>query len=150
MKPKSCYAYLIDILNKKDFSTNELRLKAQNKEYPPQEVDQAIELLIRQNYLNDKRYAENIIYFYSKTKGINWLNRKMQEKKIPNSIIYDLLNEIEHDEDYSKLAEKIKSKFRIQSSSQIDQALYLKIYRYLGYNGYDNISNVISKVKQII
>jgi SOS response regulatory protein OraA/RecX len=148
MNKKSCYAYLIDILNKKDFSTQELVYKVTVKEYPQEEIEAAINLLTMQNYLNDKRLAENVIYFYSKTKGINWIKRKLQERKIPREIIIEVLeaNE-ENEEDYTIIVSKVISKFRLKSLGDIDHKMYAKIYRYLVYNGYTNVTNTIELIK---
>jgi SOS response regulatory protein OraA/RecX len=148
MNKKSCYAYLIDILNKKDFSTQELIYKVTLKDYPIEEIDAAISLLTAQNYLNDKRLAENIIYFYSKTKGINWIKRKMQERKIPREMIQEVLESDETEPDFREITKKTISKFRITSIHDIDHKLYAKIYRFLIYNGYNNAPAIIETLKE--
>jgi SOS response regulatory protein OraA/RecX len=148
MNKKSCYAYLIDILNKKDFSSQELIYKATSKEYPVEEIDAAISLLTAQNYLNDKRLAENVIYFYSKIKGINWIKRKMQERKIPREMIEEVLQSDESEPDLREITKKTISKFRITSIDEIDHKLYAKIYRFLIYNGYNNAPSIIETLKE--
>jgi regulatory protein len=145
---QTCYSFLISLLNKKDYSTKTLIQKAQIKSYEQQDIDDAIALLLAQNYLNDQRYATNLIEYYSKTKGKNFIYQKLTQKLIPKEIINELIDQ-EIEPDYNQVLTTLKSKLRIQSIQELDYKNYQKAYRILVSRGFLNPQEIINKLKNI-
>jgi SOS response regulatory protein OraA/RecX len=142
----TCYSYLINLLNKKDYSTQELISKATTKGYFDPELSETIERLINLKFLNDTRLAENLIEWNQKSKGKNWLIQKLKSRKIPNDIIEETLLSL-NEPDYSELSRMINSKLRVTSLIGLDQKSYLKAYRLILTKGYENPGQIIKNLQ---
>ncbi len=144
----SCNGYILYFLNKKDYSRQVLWDKAITKGYPENEVKEAIDNLIAKNFINDRRYAEQLVEFYSRTKGNYFIAQKLKQKLVPKEIIEDLIEaNQEGDNNYQDLIPFIKSKLRIKTIEDIDFKMYQKIYRLIATRGYSNVGKIIDELK---
>jgi regulatory protein len=147
----SCNGYILYFLNKKDYSKQVLWDKAINKGYPETEVKEAIDNLVAKNFINDRRYAEQLIEFYSRTKGNYFIAQKLKQKLVPKEIIEELIEaNTEDDNNYKDLIPFIKSKCRIRTIEDIDFKMYQKVYRLIATRGYSNPGKIIDALKEEI
>jgi SOS response regulatory protein OraA/RecX len=145
----SCNGYILYFLNKKDYSKQVLWTKAINKGYPENEVKEAIDNLVAKNFINDRRYAEQLIEFYSRTKGNYFIAQKLKQKLVPKEIIEELIEaNTEDDNNYKDLIPFIKSKCRIRTIEDIDFKMYQKVYRLIATRGYSNPTSIIDALKE--
>jgi SOS response regulatory protein OraA/RecX len=147
----SCNGYILYFLNKKDYSRQVLWDKAINKGYPENEVKEAIDNLVAKNFINDRRYAEQLVEFYSRTKGNYFIAQKLKQKLVPKEIIEDLIEANQESEDnFEDLIPFIKSKCRIRTIEDIDYKMYQKVYRLIATRGYSNPTRIIDALKENI
>jgi SOS response regulatory protein OraA/RecX len=147
----SCNGYILYFLNKKDYSRQVLWDKAITKGYPENEVKDAIDNLVAKNFINDRRYAEQLVEFYSRTKGNHFISQKLKQKLVPKEIIDDLIEaNQESDNNYEELIPFIKSKCRIKTIEDIDFKMYQKVYRLIATRGYSNPTRIIDALKEEI
>ncbi|RIY31735.1 hypothetical protein CKF54_06160 [Psittacicella hinzii] len=58
----SAYDYLIYLLSRKEYSLNQLRQKLKSKNYPDNEAEQALQIVVEKKYQSDARYAESFVH----------------------------------------------------------------------------------------
>ena len=93
-------------------STKELKEILLRKEYPKELIDQAIEKLTKQGYLNDRVYARSYIntQMLTSSKGPFRIIKDLEEKKIDSNIIEEeiqVFTEEEQEERIKKIIEKL-------------------------------------------
>lgn len=101
----------LDLLSKRSYSSAILADKLREKEFPEEEINLAIKKLKSLGFVDDKKYAENLVREYSEFKryGAYRIKLKLIEKKIPEEIIKDALSKISkisEQENVSELAKK--------------------------------------------
>lgn len=88
-------------LERADYSKERLYKKlVNNKKEPhrPEVARQAVDYLEERGYINDRRYAENLIDYWSKKSlSMLQLKRKLFEKDVPKELADELLEEVEID-----------------------------------------------------
>lgn len=137
-------SYFLNILSKKDYSQRELIDKALQKGYEQTEIDNEIEFLRLNNYIDDYRMAENIIFYYQKNKGKNWLKQKMKHRKICDDAISKALEDYQ-DNPTDELKKQVENKYKISDWNEIDFKTKGKIANFLGYRGFSNPFEIISE-----
>lgn len=113
------------------------------KGYLPNSIDYAIQFLESYGYLNDKYYAENFVKTKQNQKGKLYLKNALSQKGISSSVIEEILNDIQTDDNaILDLAKKyLKNKI-------IDQKTKEKLYRHLLSKGFEY--SEVSKVVNIV
>ena len=144
---KTCYGYLLNLLNKKDYSEQELINKANSKSYTEEQIQEALERLRLYNFYNNERLATNLINFYKTNRGENWLYLKLSARLIPKDIIKEVLENIEV-ENYDELSRHIKSKLRITTLKNLEYLQYQKVYKIIFSRGYKNAKEIISSIQE--
>lgn len=142
----TCYSYLLGLINKKDYSTQELISKATTKGYEDPELTETIERLINLKFVNDTRLAENLIEWNQKSKGKNWIIQKLKSRKIPNEIIEEVLLTMD-EPNFDELTRLLHSKLRVTSLISLDQKSYLTAYRLIMTKGYENPGQIIKNIQ---
>ena len=143
------YSYLLNLLNKKDYSEAELRKKCTDKGFDISKVEPEIESLQTKNWQNDKRLAENIVLFYSTTRGPNWISQKLKLRLIPNEIITEVLQSSEQcdDNSFDQIRQIVERKYRIIEWNNIDIKTQNKVVYFLQYRGYNNVFSILQNWK---
>jgi regulatory protein len=144
------YSYLLNILNKKEYSTQEMRTKALKKEFDPKLIEIEIQGLLDKNWLNDKRLAENILDYYRDQRGLNWITQKMKTRLLPHDLIDEVINTFK-DSDQPQEFDSIKlmatRKYKVTDWSAIDIKVQNKVIWFLQYRGYSNAFELINSWK---
>ncbi|MFI3264418.1 MAG: regulatory protein RecX [Rikenellaceae bacterium] len=115
----------------------------------PEHRSEVLERLIADKFIDDRRYAE--AYVREKLNLSGWGTRKiassLKAKKISDSIITEVLSQIDHSSTEERLRTKIERKIKIVKYKDIYD-LKNKLIRYgisLGYD-YSMIQNVVSQI----
>lgn len=127
-------------------SVHDLRLWLLQKDYPNHLVNQAIEKLIQQGYLNDQQYAKSYVssQMLTTNNGPFKIRRELVDKSVELSYIEEALEEFT-DEDQIQRIHKIIEKGIKGNHSRGGVVLKQKIYQDLKSLGYD-----ISLMNQVI
>ena len=146
---KQLYAYYLGLLKARDYSENELKIKAKTKGYSNSAIAVVLNWLKQQNLVNDHRLAENLLEYYKSNKGVVWLQQKMRQRQIPTEIIEQVLQNYSGQPDISNLKQLLAKKYQIsswQNSNQIDPKTKRKIVNFLSKRGYPNPYNLLQQI----
>lgn len=109
-----CY----DLLSRRDHSVKELKTKLL-RTVDEENADRAIEKMIDYGYLDDEKYAKNLVKYLSETKKMskNHIKQEMYKRGVPNDIIAYTLEETEID-NVSAVVDLIFTKYRNKLDAQ--------------------------------
>ena len=141
---RTALMYATDLLARQDHSETNLRRKLVNKEYPEDEINEAIEKLKKYKYLNDQRSCENQfdLLYRSNRYSIRQICFKLTKFGFDNELIENFKPE-DCDEHDKFVAERLlKSKFKSIPEDK-------KMWNFLSAKGfeYSTISFAINKFK---
>ncbi len=85
--------YALNILNRKDYTEFEMFSKLKMKGFDDNEINETIKYLKSNNFLNDKRYVENFVYFRLKNGyGKKRIEYDLKKKGIGEELINKYVN----------------------------------------------------------
>lgn len=136
----------LEILSYKMRSERELREKLVGYEYPPEDVEKAVEYVKSYGYINDSRYAEQYVASRGKQKGRSLLRMELIRKGIdPEDAekALDSMEESEEDTAYELILKKAGD------PHFPDEKEYARIYRFLAGRGFksSDISRALRRYK---
>lgn len=141
----SALNYFLKILEKKDYTIKELQLKGQKREYPGDEVQEAINKLIDYKYVDDDRLTQFLVEKYTTTRGQYWIQQKLQQRLISKELIQKyLIPKSLEDQDLSVLKAKIERKYKITNWKELDIKVKNKVLSFLSRNGFNNIYDILN------
>ncbi|MGQ9845378.1 MAG: regulatory protein RecX [Caldisericia bacterium] len=130
-----CLNYTLKILSRKDYFSKELKMKLIEKGYNLSDIDEVIDHLIKEKYINDeslverkinylqnKGWGEFKIYKYLLEKG---MSKEFIKSSLENYLDYEL--EIKNIIKYSKKKKEFEKKVRYLTSKGFKESLVLKI-----------------------
>ena len=141
--------YVLNLLAKRDYSYQELLDKLVIRKLTLNESASELKIILEKNWINDTRLTENLILYYSKTRGPNWINQKLRQRKIPLEIIkqnqhkLSKSSDIRDQNDYRNLKLKIQRKYNFTNWKELDLKSKAKIWNYLTYHGFNNVGDLI-------
>ena len=132
------YYYALKQLNRKAFSKEDLKTFLLRKEYPLFLVENTLNLLIDQGYLNDLIYVRGYIHqqMITTLKGPLRIKQELYNKKISSDIIEKEINVFSIDEQKVKINKIIQKKIS-ENHSRGGYVLKQKIIQDLKVLGYD-------------
>jgi regulatory protein len=139
--------YFLNILSKKDYSVAELIRKGEVKGISGSEVKEAIHWLEEYGYVNDMRYASNLVEHYKPTKGSRWISMKLQQKLIPAHIIDEVLIKLE-DTATDQIKKKVEQKYSVTDWNNVDPKVMGKIQNFLARQGFTRPFDMINEWKE--
>lgn len=130
-----CLNYTLKILSRKDYFSKELKMKLIEKGFNSSDIDEVIDHLIKEKYIDDESLVERKIN-YLQNKG--WgefkiykylLEKGMSKEFVKNSLEKYLDNELEIKNiiKYSKKKKEFEKKVRYLTSKGFKESLVLKI-----------------------
>lgn len=125
-KPKSAYAKAVELLSRREHSIRELKQKLIQRDYAEDEIDSAIEQLLKANYLSNERFIGCLI------------RARISQTMGPARIKAELLN-------HEISSTQIESHEEWQQTNWHDIALQAKIKRFGGAAATDHKA----KLKQL-
>ena len=132
------YYYALKQLNRKAFSAEDLKLYLLHKEYPLSLVEDIINKLVEQGYLNDLVYARSYIHqqMITSLKGPLKIKQELYNKKISSDIIESEIDVFSEDDQKERINKIIQKKIN-ENHSRGGFALKQKIVQDLKILGYD-------------
>ncbi len=85
-----------------EYSAFDIRYKMKRKDYCERMIEEVIETLYKERYLDDRRYAESYIRSYSRSKSRSLIVRELEYKGIGGDWLDDILEEVYEDEEIDK------------------------------------------------
>ncbi len=91
---KRCKLRAMNLLQKKDYTENQLRNKLAEGLYPCELIDDSISYVKMYKYLDDERYARDYITYHMTTRSKNRIMQDLIKKGISKEKILPILDEI--------------------------------------------------------
>ena len=132
------YHVALDSINSRYKSIFELKMLLLKKEYPLELVDNAIDKLINQGYLNDRMYAKSYINnkMITSSSGPYKIEKELQEKKVDLDIIKEEIIAFSDEEQLIRIRKLIEKGIKT-NHNRGGVVLKQKIYNDLKIAGYD-------------
>ena len=108
------------LLGRRQHSSSELRRKLWNKDYEQKLIDEVIEDLKKNGYLNDKDFIRAFVAEKSKTK--NWSSKKIKgelfKRGVASKLIDEMLSEQPTESDLESAMKLAKKKYEVLSEKK--------------------------------
>lgn len=128
----------------------EVRLKLKENGFAEDVIDEVLDILEKDEYLNDKVYCEIFIEDKKKLNGYgkNKIKSLLIQKGISKNIFEDFLNEFEYDEEFDNALKMGIKKLELLSNEEDNFKKKQKIINYLTYRGFgfDVINDVLKEI----
>ena len=128
----------------------EVRLKLKENGFAEDVIDEVLDILEKEEYLNDKVYCEIFIEDKKKLNGYgkNKIKSLLIQKEISKNIFEDFLNEFEYDEEFDNALKMGIKKLELLSNEEDNFKKKQKIINYLTYRGFgfDVINDVLKEI----
>ena len=136
--PKRAKKRCLMLLQKKDYTEEELRRKLRDGEYPASCIDEAIEYVKGYHYIDDYRYCKSYISCYGDKYSRQQIVSRLLAKGVDKKCILETYEEVQAMGEVASEEELIyavlaKKHFDISTS---DMKARQKIYRHLLYKGF--------------
>ena len=143
------YQTLIRLLSSRDYSEHKLREKLRNRNFPANEIDDAINEVKEKNYLKEEIYAEaRAKAFMNKGYSQNFIKQKLNQEhvKVENEFIEEIYDDHKRSED-DQIKYLIDKKLR--GKQLIDYDHEVKIIRFALSKGHKigSIKKVLKEYK---
>jgi regulatory protein len=128
------------LLGRRQHSSSELRRKLWNKDYEQKLIDEVIEDLSKNGYLDDKEFIRAFVAEKSKTK--NWSTKKIKselfKRGVASKLIDETLNERLKEDDFENAMKLAKKKYEVLLKRNLEpKELRNKLSTYLFSKGFD-------------
>lgn len=128
----------------------EVRLKLKENGFAEDVIDEVLDILEKEEYLNDKVYCEIFIEDKKKLNGYgkNKIKSLLIQKGISKNIFEGFLNEFEYDEEFDNALKMGIKKLKLLSNEEDNFKKKQKIINYLTYRGFgfDVINDVLKEI----
>ena len=128
----------------------EVRLKLKENGFAEEVIDEVLDILEKEEYLNDKIYCEIFIEDKKKLNGYgkNKIKSLLIQKGISKNIFEDFLDEFEYDEEFDNALKMGIRKLNLLSNEEDNFKKRQKIINYLAYRGFgfDVINDVLKEI----
>ncbi len=129
--------YALKILQKKDYTEKRLRDKLIEKGFSPSAVDDTIMWLKEKGYIDDRRFAENLVFFKQKKGyGKGRIMKDLFLRGVDEDIARDAIGKIDFEEEV-KRAEEILQKREKMVKVEQREVLKKKLSQYLLQRGFN-------------
>ena len=99
----------VSLLARREHAVYELKLKLESKGFSGLVVDQALEELIEDDYLNESRYVEMMIrHHFQRGNGPNKIRHIMRQQKVANSLVQKFFEDFDGDWQISAKQARVK------------------------------------------
>jgi regulatory protein len=128
------------LLGRRQHSTSELKRKLWNKDYEAKLIDEVINDLKKNGYLDDEEFIRAFVADKTETK--NWSNKKIKseliKRDLASKLIDEIINEQPYESDYGNAMKLAKKKFEVLSNRKLElKELRNKLSGFLFSKGFD-------------
>ncbi|WP_455059730.1 regulatory protein RecX [Parvimonas micra] len=128
----------------------EVRLKLKEKDFTEDIIDEVIDILEKEEYLNDRLYCEVFIEDKKQLNGYgkNKIKSLLIQKGISKSVFEDFLDEFEYEEEFDNALKMGIKKLNLLSNEEDVFKKKQKLINYLAYRGFsfDCINDVLREI----
>ena len=128
----------------------EVRLKLKEKDFTEDIIDEVIDILEKEEYLNDRLYCEVFIEDKKQLNGYgkNKIKSLLIQKGISKSVFEDFLDEFEYEEECDNALKMGIKKLNLLSNEEDIFKKKQKLINYLAYRGFsfDVINDVLREI----
>lgn len=128
----------------------EVRLKLKDKDFTEDIIDEVIDILEKEEYLNDRLYCEVFIEDKKQLNGYgkNKIKSLLIQKGISKSVFEDFLDEFEYEEEFDNALKMGIIKLNLLSNEEDVFKKKQKLINYLAYRGFsfDVINDVLREI----
>ena len=137
-----CY----DLLSRRDHSVKELKTKLL-RTVDEKNADKAIEKMLELGYLDDEKYARNLVKYLAQTRNMskNHIKQEMFKRGIPNEIINSVLDDYEFD-NVSCVVDLILTKYRNKLNNEDGNKKVIASLMRKGFS-YSDIKNAFYRIE---
>ncbi|MCW8814034.1 MAG: RecX family transcriptional regulator [Chlorobium sp.] len=139
------------LLGRRQHSSSELRRKLWNKDYEQKLIDEVIENLKKNGYLDDKEFIRAFVADKSKAKS--WSSKKIKselfKRGVASKLIDEILNNRPNEEDFENAMKLAKKKYEVLLKRNLEtKELRNKLSTYLFSKGfeYELIKEICNKL----
>jgi len=142
---KETISRLKKLCSKKEKCIKDIKKKLEEWNINDSDISEIVEILIKENYINEERYVK--AYINDKVKFEKWGKNKiiyeLRKKGIDENLIHKIINSYDNEEYYKNLKEIIEKKRKILKDDTYENRR--KLIRYLYSKGYsiDDINKFI-------
>lgn len=134
----------LELLSRREHSTEELRLKLKQRRYPVDEIESALQMFIEQRIISDERFAESYAYHRQQAGfGPMRIRLELAQKGISKALSAQILENM--DVDWIALSERVRQKKFgcLQPHTKTEE---IKQTRFLQYRGFDPELSLARKI----
>ncbi len=128
----------------------EVRLKLKEKDFTEDIIDEVINILEKEEYLNDRLYCEVFIEDKKQLNGYgkNKIKSLLIQKGVSKSVFEDFLEEFEYEEEFDNALKMGIKKLNLLSNEEDIFKKKQKLINYLAYRGFsfDVINDVLREI----
>ena len=137
-----CY----DLLSRRDHSVKELKTKLL-RTVDEKNADKAIEKMLELGYLDDEKYARNLVKYLDQTRNMskNHIKQEMFKRGIPNEIIILVMEDYEFD-NVSSVVDLILTKYRNKLNNEDGNKKVIASLMRKGFS-YSDIKNAFYRIE---
>ena len=137
-----CY----DLLSRRDHSVKELKTKLL-RTVDEKNADKAIEKMLEYGYLDDEKYARNLVKYLAQTRNMskNHIKQEMFKRGIPNEIIILVMEDYEFD-NVSCVVDLILTKYRNKLNNEDGNKKVIASLMRKGFS-YSDIKNAFYRIE---
>ncbi|MGN0524686.1 regulatory protein RecX [Eubacterium sp.] len=137
-----CY----DLLSRRDHSVKELKTKL-FRTVDEKNADKAIEKMLELGYLDDEKYARNLVKYLDQTRNMskNHIKQEMFKRGIPNEIINSVMEDYEFD-NVSCVVDLILTKYRNKLNNEDGNKKIIASLMRKGFS-YSDIKNAFYRIE---
>lgn len=137
-----CY----DLLSRRDHSVKELKTKLL-RTVDEKNADKAIEKMLEYGYLDDEKYARNLVKYLAESRNMskNHIKQEMFKRGIPNEIINWAMEDYEFD-NVSSVVDLIMTKYRNKLSNEDGNKKVIASLMRKGFS-YSDIKNAFYRIE---
>lgn len=137
-----CY----DLLSRRDHSVKELKKKLL-RTVDEKNADKAIKKMLELGYLDDEKYARNLVKYLAQTRNMskNHIKQEMFKRGIPNEIINSVMEDYEFD-NVSCVVDLILTKYRNKLNNEDGNKKVIASLMRKGFS-YSDIKNAFYRIE---
>ena len=137
-----CY----DLLSRRDHSVKELKTKLL-RTVDEKNADKAIEKMLELGYLDDEKYARNLVKYLAQSRNMskNHIKQEMFKRGIPNEIINSVMDDYEFD-NVSCVVDLILTKYRNKLNNEDGNKKVIASLMRKGFS-YSDIKNAFYRIE---
>ena len=135
-----------DLLSRRDHSVKELKTKLL-RTVDEKNADKAIEKMLEFGYLDDEKYARNLVKYLAQTRNMskNHIKQEMFKRGIPNEIINSVMEDYEFD-NVSCVVDLILTKYRNKLNNEDGNKKVIASLMRKGFS-YSDIKNAFYRIE---